>query len=55
MVLVYIEFLKDTGLSGGVHGAQGSGSEQSLREALVVQVGEYHIFCCRVLRGRSCE
>ena len=55
MVLVYIEFLIDTGLGEEVHGAQGSGSEQSLREGPVVQVDEYHILCCWVLRGRRCE
>ena len=43
MVSVYIEFRIDTGLGGEVHGAQGSGSEQSLREDPVVQVDEYHI------------
>ena len=43
MDLVYIEFFIDTGLSEEVHGAQGSGSEQSLREGPVVQVDEYHI------------
>ena len=43
--LVYIKFLIDTGLGGEVHGAQGSGSEQSLREGPVVQVGEYHTLC----------
>ena len=31
MVVVYIEFFIDTGLSEGVHGAQGSGSEVSRR------------------------
>jgi len=45
MDLVYIEFLIDTGLGEEVHGAQGSGSEQSLREGPVVQVDEYHILC----------
>ena len=45
MVLVYIEFLIDTGLSEEVHVVQGSGSEQSLREGPVVQVDEYHILC----------
>ena len=45
MVSVYIEFLIDTGLGGEVHGAQGSGSEQSVREGPVVQVDEYHILC----------
>ena len=43
MDLVYIEFLIHTSLSEEVHGAQGSGSEHSLREGLVVQVDEYHI------------
>ena len=43
MVSVYIEFLIDTGLGGEVYGAQGNGSEQSLREGPVVQVDEYHI------------
>ena len=38
MVLVYIKFLIDTGLGGEVHGAQGSGSEQSLREGPVVHI-----------------
>ena len=54
MVVVYIEFI-DNGLGEGVHGAQGSRSEQSLGEGPVVQVGVYHIFCCRILRGRRCE
>ena len=45
MDLVYIEFFIDTGLSEEVHGAQGSGSEQSVREGPVVQVDEYHILC----------
>ena len=45
MVLVYIEFLIDTGLGEKGYGAQGSGSEQSLREGPVVQVDEYHILC----------
>ena len=45
MDLVYIEFLIDTGLGGEVHGAQGSGSEQSLREGPMVQVDEYHVLC----------
>jgi len=45
VVLVYIEFLIDTGLSEEVHVVQGSGSEQSLREGPVVQVDEYHILC----------
>ena len=55
MVLVYIEFLIDTGLGEKGYGAQGSGSEQSLREGPVVQVDEYHILCWWVLRGRRCE
>ena len=45
MDLVYSEFLIDTGLGGEVHGAQGSGSEQSLREGPMVQVSEYHVLC----------
>ena len=45
MDLVYIEFLIDTGLGGEVHGTQGSGSEQSLREGPMVKVSEYHILC----------
>ena len=45
MVVVYIEFFIDTGLSEGVHGAQGSWSEQSLREGPMVKVSEYHILC----------
>ena len=45
MVLVYIEFLMDIGLSEEVQGAQGSGSEQSLREGPMVQVSEYHVLC----------
>ena len=43
--LVYIKFLIDTGLGKEVHGAQGSGSEQSLREGPVVQVDEYNMLC----------
>ena len=43
MFFVYIEFLIETGLGEEGHGAQGSGSEQSLREGPVVQVDEYHI------------
>ena len=45
MDLVYIEFFIDTGLSEEVHGAQGSGSEQSLREDPVAQVDKYRILC----------
>ena len=45
MDLVYIEFLIDTGLGGEVHGTQGSGSEQSLREDPVAQVDKYRILC----------
>ena len=45
MVLVYIKILIYTGLDGEVHGAQGSGSEQSLREGPMVQVDEYHVLC----------
>ena len=45
MVLVYIKILIYTGLGGEVHGAQGSGSEQSLREGPMVQVDEYHVLC----------
>ena len=45
MFFVYIEFLIDTGLGEEGHWAQGSGSEQSLREGPVVQVDEYHILC----------
>ena len=55
MVLVYIEFLIHTGVSREVHWAQGSRSEQSLREGSVVQVGIYHVFCGRDLRGRRCD
>ena len=55
MFFVYIEFLIETGLGEEGHGAQGSGSEQSLREGPVVQVDEYHILCWWVLRGRRCE
>ena len=55
MVLVYIEFLIDTGLGEEVHVVQGSGSEQSPREGPVVQADKYHILCCWVLRGRRCE
>ena len=43
MVLVYIEFLIHTVISREVHGAQGSGSEQSLREGPVVPVGIYRL------------
>ena len=50
MVVVYIEFI-DNGLGEGVHGAQGSGIEQSLGEGPMVQAGVYHVFCCRVLGG----
>ena len=53
-VLFYIEFLADTGLSRGVHGAKGSGSEPS-RRGSQGSTGLYHIFCCRVLRWRRCE
>ena len=45
MVLVYIEFLIDTGLRKEVNEAQGSGSEHSLRDGPVVQVDKYHILC----------
>ena len=45
MVLVYIEFLIETGIGEEGHGTHGSGSEQSLREGPVVQVDEYHILC----------
>ena len=45
MVLVYIEFLIETGPGKEVQGAQGSGSEQSLREGPMVQVSEYHVLC----------
>ena len=45
MVSVYIEFLMDIGLSEEVQGAQGSGSEQSLREDPVAQVDKYRILC----------
>ena len=45
MDLVYSKFLIDTGLGGEVHGAQGSGSEQSLREDPVAQVDKYRILC----------
>ena len=55
MVLVYIEFFIDNGLCEGVHVTQGSGSEQSLGEGPEVQVGVYHIFCCRILRERRCK
>ena len=40
---VYIKFLIDTGLGEEEHGAQGSRSEQSLREGPVVQVSKYHV------------
>ena len=43
MVLVYIELFIDNGLSEGMHVAQGSGSEQSLGDGPVVQVGVYHV------------
>lgn len=49
MVLVYVEFLIDNGLGGGVHGPQGSGSGLSLGEGPEVQVSIYHVFYCRVL------
>ena len=55
MVLVYIEFHIHNGFIRDVHGAQGSGSKQSLREGPVVQVGVYYIFCWKVLRGRRFE
>ena len=45
MVLVYIEFLIETGPGKEVQGAQGSGSEQSLREDPVAQVDKYRILC----------
>ena len=45
MILVYIEFLIDTGLRKEVHEAQWSGSAHSLREGPVVQLDEYHILC----------
>ena len=55
MVLVYIEFHIHNGFIRDIHGAQGSGSKQSLREGPVVQVGVYYIFCWKVLRGRRFE
>ena len=61
MVLVYIEFLIDTGLGEEVQEAQGSGSEHCLREGPVIQVGEYHILCLWVLKegdvndGMKCD
>ena len=54
MVVVYIEFFIDTGLSEGCMGLRGAGVK-SLGEGPVVQVGVYHVFCCRILRGRKCE